>query len=161
MSAGAGSPTPKVSRDLASLAPFFRVAVEAALDGCHAEGLDAFVFEAYRSPELQEAYFRRGRTERPPERPVTNAKSNLQSWHGYGLAVDVISSAHGWNPPPGWWEQVAAVFQKHGCKWGGDWKVRDLPHFQWSRCKPSPSDRARELFAEGGFERVWREVLAA
>lgn len=92
---------------------------------------------------------------------MTNAKSNLYSWHGYGLAVDVISEKHFWNPPPGWWDKVAVIFKKHGCKWGGDWKARDLPHFQWGRCKPSPSDRARQLLMEGGLERVWKEVGAA
>lgn len=166
------------------LAPAFRKAVEAAVKECRAAGLDAMVFEAYRSPELQLAYYRRGRTEKPPERPVTNAKSNLYSWHGYGLAVDVISESEGWFNPDGkpelkmlpdrdprraayvakgerWFADVATVFKRHGCKWGGDWESRDTPHMQWGRCKPTPSNRARELLAEGGFERVWREVGAA
>jgi peptidoglycan L-alanyl-D-glutamate endopeptidase CwlK len=163
VSAGTGSPraTPKVQRDLRVLAPRFRDAVEKALKECHTAGLDAIVFEAYRTEELQALYYKRGRTIKPPRTPVTWAKSSLQSWHGFGLAVDVISQKHLWNPPAGWWEKVAVIFKKHGCKWGGDWKKRDMPHFQWSRCKPSPSDRARELFAEGGLTRVWKEVGAA
>lgn len=146
-----------------TLAPRFRQAVEAAVAECRSLGLRVYVFETYRSPELQREYFARGRTVKPPERPVTNAASNLYSWHGYGLAVDVIEETHGWSPPTGerWFERVAEVFKRHGLKWGGDWRARDLPHFQWGRCKPSPSDRARELLAEGGFERVWREVDAA
>lgn len=159
MSAGAASPT--ADRDLGKLAPRFRVAVEAAIAECNALGLDAFVFETVRSPELQAEYYARGRTKKPPERPVTNAHSNLYSWHGYGLAVDVISRSMLWGAPPEWWEQVAEVFKRHGCRWGGDWRVRDLPHFQWGPCKPSPSDRARELFADGGFARVWDVVGAA
>lgn len=150
-----------MSRDLRVLAPLFQKAVLAALDECHAVGLDAYVFEAYRSPELQELYWHRGRDVKPPTHPVTNARSNLFSWHGYGLAVDVISEAHAWNQPVTWFEKVAEIFKRHGMKWGGDWKARDLPHFQWGRCKPSPSDRARELLAEGGYKRVWHEVGAA
>lgn len=158
MSAGAG--TPKVDHDLCDLAPAFRKAVDAAIAECNAAGLDAVVYETYRSKELQEAYYARGRTVIPPAHPVTNARSNLYSWHGYGLAVDVISKAHAWSPPAGWWEKVAAIFKKHGCAWGGDWKQKDLPHFQWGPCKPSPSDRARQLVAEGGTHAVWQAVGA-
>jgi len=160
VSAGSGVAL-TADRDLGKLAPRFRDAVEKALAECNAVGLDAIVYEALRSPELQAAYYARGRTEIPPDRPVTNAKSNIYSWHGYGLAVDVISRTKLWSETPEWFAHVASIFKGHGCKWGGDWKQRDLPHMQWGRCKPSPSDRARELFAEGGFERVWQEVGAA
>jgi len=61
--------------------------------------LDAYVYEAYRSPELRALYCARGRTVMPPTKPVTYALTNLQSWHGYGLAVDVISQSQGWNRP--------------------------------------------------------------
>jgi peptidoglycan L-alanyl-D-glutamate endopeptidase CwlK len=43
---------------------------------------------------------------------------------------------------------------------GGDWKFKDLPHFQWGPCKPSPSDRARELIRTEGMEAVWGAVGA-
>ena len=66
----------------------------------------------------------------PPDRPVTNTPSDLYSWRGYGLAVDVISKAQHWAAPESWFRQLAAVFKKHGCSWGGDWTQRDLPHFQ-------------------------------
>lgn len=158
MSAGVA---PLVDRDLAKLAPKFRQAVLAALASCNVQGLDAYVFEAYRSPELQALYYARGRTIVPPTKPVTNAKSNLQSWHGYGLAVDVISRSEGWEQPYEWFAQVAAEFERAGLKWGGTWKSPDLPHFQWGRCKPSPSPRAREMYAEGGFHAVWEAVGAA
>ena len=160
MSAGAGA-TPRPDRDLAKLAPRFRAAVEAAIAECNAFGLDAYVYEGYRSEETQRAYYARGRTVIPPERPVTNAASALYGWHGYGLAVDVISRSKLWSETPEWFAHVAAIFKRHGCKWGGDWKMRDLPHHQWGRCKPSPSDRARELWLEGGNRRVWEEVGAA
>ena len=160
MSAGRTAASAAVSRDPSLLAPRFRAAVDAALADCRAAGLDAYVYEAYRSQELQSLYFARGRTEIPPLQTVTNAASNLYSWHGYGLAVDVISYSHGWSRPESWFAEVAAVFKRHDCRWGGDWKMKDLPHFQWHRCRPSPSDRARELLAAGGMAAVWREVGA-
>jgi peptidoglycan LD-endopeptidase CwlK len=173
----------QVDRDVNKLAPAFRRAVLAAIAGCHMRGFDAFVYEAYRSPELQAIYYARGRTIIPPEKPVTYAKSNLYSWHGYCLAVDVISRKRGWfHPLPiastrpedleaerqraneegeRWFRAVAEEFLAQGCRWGGDWRQRDLPHMQWGRCKPSPSDRARELIRTGGMQAVWEAVGAA
>ena len=119
------------------------------------------VYKAYRSNELQQIYYARGRTVIPPIRTVTNAQTNEYSWHGYGLAVDVISKQLFWDAGETWFRNVAAIFEKHECKWGGHWKQRDLPHFQWARCKPSPSDRAREILRNDGIEAVWREVGAA
>lgn len=160
MSAGQSDGAARADSDLGKLAPRFRQAVEAALAECNANGLDAYVYEAYRSQALQTLYYARGRTVKPPQRPVTNAPSNLYSWHGYGLAVDVISRARHWQQPESWFGDVAAIFKKHGCAWGGDWRVRDLPHFQWGRCKPSPSDRAREILATQGLQAVWQAVGA-
>jgi D-alanyl-D-alanine carboxypeptidase-like protein len=156
----AGGSSARASHDPALLAPHFRDAVLASIAECHAQGLDAFLYEAYRSPELQALYYERGRTIIPPTRPVTNARSNLYSWHGYGLAVDVISTAKGWDVPDSWFAGVADVFKRHGLKWGGDWRMRDLPHFQWGPCKPSPSDRAREIIATDGVHGVWVAVGA-
>ncbi|HEV8178159.1 MAG TPA: M15 family metallopeptidase [Gemmatimonadales bacterium] len=156
MSAGA----PVEDRDTLKLAPQFRLAVEAALLDCAATGLDAYVFEAMRSEELQAFYYTRGRTLIPPEKPVTNARSALYSWHGFGLAVDVVSRAHGWDRPWTWWVAVAAHFSRQGCRWGGEWRNPDPPHHQWGLCKPSPSHRARELLASGGLPAVWAAVRA-
>jgi hypothetical protein len=167
----AGTNTATVNRDLGLLAPKFRDAVQRALQACADRGRDAFVYEAYRSMDLQALYFTRGRTVVPPTETVTNASSNLFSWHGYGLAVDVISKAHGWDwedvpsanretERAAWQADVAECFRAAGCRWGGEWKMKDLPHFQWGLCKPSPSDRARELMASGGLQAVWVAVGA-
>lgn len=158
MSAG---PAPLVDRDLSKLAPKFRRSVLAAIASCNVKGLDAYIFEGWRSPELQALYYARGRTIIPPTKPVTNARSNLQSWHGLGLAVDTISRSKGWDAGYEWFAEVAAEFELEGCRWGGTWKQVDLPHFQWGPCKPSPSDRARELYRTGGFQAVWEAVGAA
>jgi peptidoglycan L-alanyl-D-glutamate endopeptidase CwlK len=82
-------------------------------------------------------------------------QDDLQSWHGYGLAVDVISRSKAWNQPDAWFAEVAESFARFGCRWGGEWKQRDLPHFQWGRCQPSPSETARVLVVAGGLPAVW------
>ncbi len=161
MSAGSSDAQAQVNRDPELLAPAFRAAVEAALAECVERNLDAFVYEGYRSQALQSLYYARGRTVIPPSAPVTNASSNLYSWHGFGLAVDVISQSKGWNQPDQWFSDVADCFKRHGCRWGGDWQMRDLPHMQWGPCKPSPSDIARELLQTQGLQAVWKAVGAA
>lgn len=162
MSAGDSSQSLRVDRDLSRLAPKFREAVEAALAECAAAKLDTWVYEAHRSEALQRHYFRKGRTIIPPTRPVTNAPTALRSWHGYGLAVDVVDRNRLWKPDGGlsWFERVATIFKRHNCKWGGDWTSPDPPHFQWHLCRPSPSDEARNLLATGGVAAVW-EALSA
>jgi peptidoglycan L-alanyl-D-glutamate endopeptidase CwlK len=151
----------KPTNNLDLLAPGFRAAVDAAIAECGRENLDARVFETYRSNELQALYYARGRTMKPPPTPVTNAMANLYSWHGYGLAVDVIHRSEGWNAGDRWFADVAAIFKAQGCKWGGDWTSPDRPHFQWGFCKPSPSPIARELIRTRGIGAVWRAVGAS
>lgn len=157
MSAG----LPVVDHDLSKLAPQFWAAVEGAIRDANADGLDAYVYEAVRSEELQALYYARGRTIRPPDKPVTNARSALYSWHGFSLAVDVISKQYGWDRPWTWWAAVAGHFTRHGCRWGGEWRHPDPPHMQWGKCKPSPSDAARQILASQGLEAVWRAVGAS
>jgi peptidoglycan LD-endopeptidase CwlK len=156
----AGTSKLRPNSDFGTLAPKFREAVEKALADCAAAGLDAKVHECFRSQELQAAYYARGRTEIPPHGTVTNAASNLYSWHGYGLAVDVISASAAWDKPEAWFADVAEHFRAAGCRWGGEWKMKDLSHFQWGACRPSPSDRARELIVVGGLRAVWEAVGA-
>jgi D-alanyl-D-alanine carboxypeptidase len=161
MSAGESSASLLPNHDFAVLAPKFRVAVDRAIRAANDKGLDAIVYETYRSQQLQEAYYARGRTQVPPVATVTNARSNLYSWHGYGLAVDVISKSKQWDVGADWFASVAECFRVEGCRWGGEWKMKDLPHFQWGPCKPSPSDMARQLYASGGLEAVWDAVGAS
>jgi peptidoglycan L-alanyl-D-glutamate endopeptidase CwlK len=138
--------------DLARLAPKMCAAVEAVLRDCEAAGLDAVVYETMRSQALQAVYFQRG---------ASHASSVLHSWHAYGLAADIISRSKGWDVPQSWWERYGVIAKAHGLTWGGEWPtLRDYPHVQWGRCRVSPSDRARELLAEGGVEAVWAEVGA-
>ncbi|HEY2851123.1 MAG TPA: M15 family metallopeptidase [Gemmatimonadaceae bacterium] len=156
----AGNNTPAVQSSLALLAPKFRDAVSLALAECTAAGLDAVVYETVRSHELAVLYYARGRTVIPPTSTVTNAPDETYTWHGFGLAVDVIHRVKEWEMPDAWFASVSTIFKRHECKWGGDWKQRDLPHHQWGACKPSPSNQARALLKSGGMPAVWQAVGA-
>lgn len=77
---------------------------------------------------------------------VTKAKGG-QSYHNYGLAVDIVllvdKDANGSYESALWdvksdfdqdktadWMEIVAIFKRHGWEWGGDWKFYDAPHFQ-------------------------------
>ncbi len=162
MSARGSLSDARVSNDLSLLAPKFEDAVRTALRACRDAGFPAKVYEAQRSQELQALYYARGRTIIPPRHTVTNAPTNLQSWHGYGLAVDVVHETKYWEPEGGeaWFRKIADIFKAHDCSWGGDWRHPDTPHFQWHLCKPSPSPEARRLLLQQGREAVWKVVGA-
>ena len=93
-------------------------------------GIYIRVTSAFRTFAEQEAEYAKGRT--APGSIVTNAKAG-QSYHNYGLAVDVVEMLNGitplWNNPN--WNKIAAVFKKYGFEWGGDFtSIKDKPHFQ-------------------------------
>lgn len=131
--------------------------------------LDVRVFETLRTDDLQAIYFEQG---------TSKARTALWSWHGYGLAIDVISRQFEWFggeaaktrwPSAGvrnrvghkWFTAVATIAKRHGLKWGGDWTTVDLPHLYFGTLRATPSDVARKAIARGGKEEVWRLVGAA
>ena len=71
---------------------------------------------------------------------VTKARGG-QSYHNYGLAVDIVFIIDGktasWDVKKDFdgdgkadWQEVVAIFKRYGWAWGGDWKFYDAPHFE-------------------------------
>ena len=85
----------------------------------------------------QNELYAQGRTK--PGVVVTRAKGG-QSWHNYGLAVDIVLLVGGkasWDIKTDYdkdgrsdWMEVVDIFKRYGWEWGGDWKFFDAPHFQ-------------------------------
>lgn len=93
----------------------------------------------------QDALYAQGRTK--PGGVVTRAKGG-QSWHNYGLAVDIVllldtngdgkyetasydTRADHDNDRIADWDEVVYVFNLYGWEWGGSWATfKDTPHFQ-------------------------------
>lgn len=90
------------------------------------QGIQLKIVSAYRSPAQQQALLDSGKG-------VTNAGA-LLSYHNHRLAFDVVPTEYislpDWNPAGPLWPKVGAIGKSVGLEWGGDWKNKDLPHFQ-------------------------------
>lgn len=86
----------------------------------------------------QDALFAQGRTK--AGKIVTNARGGA-SYHNYALAIDFCLIIDGkvasWDATSDFdldkiadWMEVVRVFKKYGWEWGGDWRFKDMPHFQ-------------------------------
>ena len=164
--------------DLAVLAPLVRTAVEAVLADMALGGFKAKVFETVRTPERQEFLFGKGRTPEQclevgvpavygwptcPDGKVTKAPMNGFSWHGFGLAADIVENdATPWTASQAFWHCLGDSATKHGLIWGGSWaRFPDLPHVQWARAPQSPTENDRLLLKDSGMQAIWRRYGAA
>lgn len=152
-----------VNRDITVLAPKFQAKVSLVLAGMIGLGFNPFVFETLRTNQRQNFLYGFGRQYDDGRGVVTHSMDADESWHHYGLAVDIISKTEGWDAPMKFWKKLGEVTRANGLHWGGDWvSFRDLPHVQWGEpMRQSPSPRAARLLAQGGFQAVWKEVGAA
>lgn len=97
------------------------------------------IAQGIRTKQEQDALYAQGRT--TPGKVVTKAKFG-QSFHCYGLAVDIVLIVDGkeasWDITKDWdndqiadWTECVNVFKKYGWDWGGNWKsLKDYPHFE-------------------------------
>lgn len=113
------------------------------VDSLTGNAICRFTF-TFRTFAEQDKLYAQGRTKPGPK--VTNAKGG-QSYHNYGLAIDVVLlidrdkngtyETASWNTKPDYdgdgksdWQEIVAIFKRYGWTWGGDWKFVDAPHFQ-------------------------------
>ena len=118
-------------------------------------------FEWLRTAERQTYLYSFGRDYDDGRGKVTNASTQLLSWHGFGLACDVVEKdATPWNAPPTFWNRLGEAAERQGLIWGGRWHAADLPHVQWATGHDSPQQADRDLYRSAGIEAVWRRYGA-
>ncbi len=97
-------------------------------------GIKLRVTSGYRSFIEQTSLYNQGRT--TAGKIVTNAKAG-QSYHNYGLAIDVCEIKENkalWDEAM--FKKIAPIGKKYEFEWGGDWKkFVDRPHFQYTNGK--------------------------
>jgi len=91
-------------------------------------GIQLRVTQGLRTFAEQNALYAKGRT--APGSIVTNAQGG-QSYHNYGLAIDVVEINNGranWNTN---WSAISEIGIRNGFEWGGNFRsISDNPHFQ-------------------------------
>lgn len=118
------------------------------------------VTQGLRSWNEQASLYAQGRS--LPGKVVTNAAPGY-SYHNFGLAVDVVpmtSLGPDWNESHPAWQRLVLVGTSLGLVAGAEWRTfPDYPHFQLTGKFPvSPDDEVRQIFRDGGMERVWEEA---
>jgi peptidoglycan L-alanyl-D-glutamate endopeptidase CwlK len=127
------------------------------------EGIVFRVTQGLRTWAEQDALYAQGRT--APGSIVTNAKGG-QSWHNYGVAVDVVPMDQ--EPPqPDWnvqhpvWQRLITVGESLGLYSGSEFVcLKDWPHFQVTGRFPigAPDAEAQQVYENEGTAAFWAEV---
>lgn len=143
-----------VSRRLEDLHPITREKAQRLTEEAKKQGIDTLIYMTYRSPEEQDLLYFQGRLKqfgltveelnRRRQRigllPLTEKEANTvvtsvrgwQSFHQYGLAFDIAVVKQGkidWNDTQSY-QKLGQIGKSLGLVWGGDWKMKDLVHFQ-------------------------------
>lgn len=91
-------------------------------------GVTLRIVQGLRTIEEQDALYAKGRSK--PGNKVTNAKGG-QSYHNYGLAIDLVEIKDGKAKWDFDYELLLPFANKYGFKWGGLFKtIVDKPHFE-------------------------------
>lgn len=163
--------------DLSVVAPKLREAVTRVLQGMKDDGWKPKVVETLRTSDRQQFLFGKGRTPEQcvakgvadiygwpacPDGIVTNAPFPQNSWHGFGLAVDIAEDdATPWIASQAFWHALGRHAGENGLLWGGAWRrLPDLPHVQWAGCALSPSVSDKLLLDTQGLNAVWAKYRA-
>ena len=125
-----------------NLNPLLVSKVQQLLKVANGQGLSVDVFSDFRSMDEQQRLYNLGRTVKNPDGAtdklpmgniVTEAKPG-QSWHNWGLAVDIVFKINrNWD----WgirnnWDRLGQLGENLGLVWGGHFPPRliDKPHFE-------------------------------
>ena len=125
---------------IALLHPKLRSEAADILIECEKANVGIRITSTFRTPEEQNGLYAQGRTK--PGSIVTNAKA-WQSYHQYGLAVDICllhkdgsisysATEDVDNDKIADWSEVTKIFKAKGWEWAGDWKgnFKEKPHYQ-------------------------------
>ncbi len=147
---------------ISALHPAIRKPVSEILETLHSEGHKFEVFEAWRTPHLQQKYYSKGRNRAGRvinrSKVVTKARPWM-SYHQYGLAVDlVLKTSRGWS----WndkganrkkWKRMHEVAREHGLR-PLSW---EQPHIQIAAI-PSVRELYAGKYPSGGDDK-WAQKL--
>ena len=149
---------PASESELAKIDPQLADRVRLMAAELKAQGINVVVAPkgGLRTFAEQDELYAQGRTK--PGNIVTHVRGG-ESYHNYGLAVDIVpTNAQGkptWQASREVWEAIGRAGERQGLEWGGRWTgFSDVPHFQFA----GPTKAAKELlpiYKQGGLQAVW------
>jgi peptidoglycan L-alanyl-D-glutamate endopeptidase CwlK len=142
-----------ISRSTALLFPPFAARVAAGLAEAREAGLALHVFEAWRPAARQAVLYAAGRTTPGPK--VTNARPG-ESWHQYGLAVDLAFGGPGRWTWEGDWPAARAIMVNAGLR---SLAPYEQAHVEWPT--GFPVETARGVVEQHGLLSLWQRIESA
>jgi peptidoglycan L-alanyl-D-glutamate endopeptidase CwlK len=94
-------------------------------------GLDVKAISGLRTYAEQDSLYAKGRT--APGPIVTKARGGFSN-HNFGLAIDIgVFSADGktYHGSHKLYDELGSLGESLGLEWGGRWKFKDAPHYQY------------------------------
>lgn len=120
----------KQDRTLYKINPIVAREFTRALNECNKLGYNMAITESFRTVERQDWLYAQGRTRKGNIVTYATGKEK-ESYHMWGLAIDIHHNVKGHEYDADWFEKSAKIFKKYGFEWGGDFtKFVDRPHFQ-------------------------------
>jgi len=139
--------------------PVFVEKLRAVLTDLVEQGFSPEIFEGYRSFDRQESLFAQGRSRGGDI--VTNARGG-QSWHQYGLAVDIVhQGADKWRESD-LWSALGEAGERQGLYWGGNFG--DRPHLEFHPGRtPGQAGTLASIFddrvaSQSELEAIWQQL---
>lgn len=122
------------SNKINDLNPDMQEKANAFIGKAKEDGLDVYLSETFRNFNMQDSYFKQGRS--TPGGIITNAMGG-EGLHSYGLAFDAYPVVNGrvltriTKDNKKYWDRMGEIGESVGLKWGGRWKeFPDNPHFE-------------------------------
>ena len=137
-----------------SLHPIVQKKANALMADLEKAKIEILITEGFRSLEKQSQYYAIGRTTKLGSPKVTSAKAGY-SFHNYGLAFDFVPVKPDKSidyKDKTTYKKVADLAKQYGFVWGGDWKIKDLPHLEYTQ------GHDEEYFLHGGQLREEIEI---
>ena len=141
--------------------PKFENFIRAAKYMAHESGYDVKAISGLRTWDEQDALYAKGRTTPGPK--VTNAKAGFSN-HNFGLAIDIGvfskdgKKYHGEHPL---YTELGPLGESLGLEWGGRWKFRDEPHYQFRPAWAADISEREMLTGLRSRVRSERDILRA
>lgn len=144
----------EINRNLHDLAPGFGASILHSLTEARRCGLSLGLFEGLRNAHRQAILYEQGRSR--PGKIVTYAQSHLESWHGLGLAADIVFSTKDgswtWDVEPEAWQLLHAIITDFDLHAPISW---DKAHIQPRNIEVSPPPELQALMIDQGIRAVW------